>query len=176
MDPLNEFRIQEAEKLSGWISQQLALKEAKVHATDTMATVRQRESVTVEIVEMADTPTSQPPVAESKTGLVLGDAVDLSLFYNKDEIDAKLDEFYDKGEIDGFFEDYFTKEEVDDKLSDYYTKSEIDSLLSKNLTDIGIDYADKDWVKTEILYFLRGLGIDAQCENGQVSVNLTGIP
>jgi hypothetical protein len=142
MDPLNEFQSKEAEKLTGWVSQVLASKEARVFTTDSLAAVGQRSQVSTEVFEIADSPTPPVPVSESKASSIPNGDVDLSDYYTKDEIDEKFEEYYTIEEIDEKFEEYYTIEEIDNKFEDYYTKSEIDNLLDK--------YATKEWVASEI--------------------------
>jgi hypothetical protein len=143
MDPLNEFQSKEAEKLTGWVSQVLALKEARVFTTDSMAAVGQRSQVSTEVFEIADSPTPPVPVSESKASSIpSGSDVDLSDYYTKGEIDEKFEDYYTIGEIDEKFEDYYTIGEIDGKLEDYYTKGEVDSLLD--------NLATKDYVRSEI--------------------------
>ena len=214
MDPLNEFQSKEAEKLTGWVSQVLASKEARVFTTDSLAAVGQRSQVSTEVFEIADSPTPPVPVSESKASSIPnGSDVDLSDYYTKDEIDEKFEEYYTIEEIDEKFEEYYTIEEIDNKFEEYYTKEEIDNILDK--------YATKDWVTNELSNLensikgwteanfvnhnefmdkwlevlndadideviseialrvvddsLSQLGIEAECNNGQVTVSLTVI-
>jgi hypothetical protein len=140
MDPLNEFQSKETEKLTQWVSQTLALKEARVQTTDALASIGQRTQVTTETTEMAESPTPPVPVSESRTSSI--PSVNLDDYYTKDEIDEKFEEYYTIEEIDEKFEEYYTIEEIDNKFEDYYTKSEIDDLLDK--------YATKEWVASEL--------------------------
>jgi hypothetical protein len=172
MDPLKEFQSKEAEKLTGWVSQVLALKEARVFTVDSMASMAQRSQVSTETTEIADSPTPQVPVSESKASIPNGD-VDLSGYYTKEEVDGLLEEYYTKEEIDGFFEDYYTKEEVDNALLSYPTwdetnKTYVDWETFKNFP-AGSEFANAVAAIVKV-----NLGFEIQCNgDGTVTGKLT---
>ena len=59
--------------------------------------------------------------------------VDLSGYYDKEEIDNLIKSYYTKTEVDEALADYYNKTEVDEALAGYYTKEEVGTQVSEAL-------------------------------------------
>jgi hypothetical protein len=130
MDPLNQFQSKAAANLANWVSQTLALKEAKVHTNDAMAAIGQRAQVQVETSEMPDTFT--PPAGESTS--------------RADLVSTGITEERVREIIEEILEDYASKEWVEDK--GYATEEWVEDKGYATETWVeDKDYATEEWVE-----------------------------
>jgi hypothetical protein len=135
MDP-KEFQSREADKLANWVSQTLALKEAKVHATDGLAAVGQRSQVQIESHELPDTATPPSSISESSTPLNGG---------------GGLTEEQVREIVREMLEDYATKEWVTEQLEPYATTEWVEE--QGYATEQWVEeqnYATEDWVQEQL--------------------------
>jgi hypothetical protein len=133
MDP-KEFQAREADKLANWVSQTLALKEAKNHSTDGLAAVGQRAQVQIETQELADT--WMPPASTSESSAPLNGGSGLTEEQVRDIVREML-------------EDYATKEWVEEQ--GYATTEWVDEqgfATEEWVEDQG--YATEEWVQEQL--------------------------
>ena len=132
MESINQFQSKAAANLANWVSQTLALKEAKVHTNDAMAAIGQRAQVQVETSEMPDTFT--PPAGESTS--------------RADLVSTGITEERVREIIEEILEDYASKEWVEDK--GYATEEWVEDKGYATETWVeDKDYATETWVEDE---------------------------
>jgi hypothetical protein len=221
MEPIDQFKNKEADKLADWVSQTLALKEAKVHTNDAMAAIGQRAQVEIQTNTLEDTPTPPIPISEATSGRNSGRGLTEERVreivqemlegyateeWVKDQGYATEEWVEDQGyATEEWVEDqgYATEEWVQEQLEDYATKDWVEDKLVGLATEDWVEdhFVNRDkffcnwnraWLDnfgetgfgdavSEIAGNVAGdmfqdLGITATCENGNITVELTGLP
>jgi hypothetical protein len=136
MDP-KEFQAREADKLAAWVTQTLAIKDAKVQANDAIAAIGQRVQVDIQTSTLEDTPTPPIPLSESTSGRNNGG--------------GGLTEERVREIVKEMLEDYATKEWVTEQLEPYATTEWVEEQnYATEEWVIDQNYATEEWVQEQL--------------------------